>query len=131
MSAHHKKTSIKSPLARARGMGSAGHGTGHWIAQRVTAVAAIPLSLWLVYSIVVLRGASHGVFTDWLAQPLNAILMILFIISVFYHTALGLQVVIEDYVHRECVKLPSLIGMNLALFALAVVSVFSVLKVAL
>lgn len=131
MSAHHNKTSIRSPLARARGLGSAGHGSGHWLAQRVTAVAAIPLCLWLVYSIVALRGASHTVLIDWLASPVNAVSMILFVITVFYHAALGLQVVIEDYVHCECVKLPSIIGMKLALFALAVVSVFSVLKVAL
>lgn len=132
MSAHDKKTgSMKTPLARARGLGSAGHGSGHWLAQRITAAAAIPLCLWLAYSIIALRGVSHAVFTGWLASPVNAVLTILFVFGVFYHAALGLQVVIEDYVHSKWVKLPSLIVMKLALFALGVVAVFSVLKVAL
>lgn len=125
------KQSLKTPLARARGLGSAGHGSGHWMAQRVTAVANIPLVIWLVYSVISLMGADYGAFTYWLSQPLNAVLMILFVTSVFYHAALGLRVVIEDYVSCECMKMASLIGIKLGLFALAVAALFSVLKVAL
>lgn len=131
MNKNTAKHSIKTPLARARGLGSAGHGSGHWIAQRVTAIANIPLVIWLVYSIISLIGSDYAVFTAWLSEPINAVAMILFVISVFYHAALGLQVVIEDYVSCECMKIASIIGVKLGLFALAVAAVFSVLKVAL
>jgi succinate dehydrogenase / fumarate reductase membrane anchor subunit len=123
--------SMKSPLAKARGLGSAGHGSAHWFVQRVTAISSIPLVLWLVFSVLHLKGADYMTFTSWLAQPVNAVLMILLIISVFYHAALGLQVVVEDYIHCECMKLAKIIGIKLALFAMAVASIFSILKVAL
>ena len=122
---------IKSPLARARGLGSAGHGSDHWMKQRITAIANIPLVLWLVYSIVSLKGASHAEFTSWLAEPVNAILMILLIISVVYHAVLGSQVVVEDYIHSEWFKTLKLIGNKLFFFALAVACIFSILKIAL
>jgi succinate dehydrogenase / fumarate reductase, membrane anchor subunit len=122
---------IQTPLARARGLGSAHHGTGHWIVQRVTAIALIPLVLWLAWSVITLAGADYDTFTAWLAWPLNAVGMILFIIASFYHAALGLQVIIEDYVHCECLKIAKLLAVNLGLFALGAACVFSVLKVAL
>jgi succinate dehydrogenase / fumarate reductase membrane anchor subunit len=131
MSAKSHQNNLKTPLARARGLGSAGHGSGHWMAQRVTAIANIPLVIWLVYSVISLIGADYEVFTLWLAQPVHAVLMILFIVSVFYHAALGLQVVIEDYISCECMKMASIIGVKLGLFALAVAAIFSILKVAL
>jgi len=121
---------IKTPLARARGLGSAKEGTDHWFMQRVTAIANIPLMLWLVYSAVNMAGATHGEFTSWLAQPLNAILMILVIISVFYHAKLGSQVVTEDYVHNEGLKMVKLIGQKLFFLAMGVAAIFSVLKIA-
>jgi succinate dehydrogenase / fumarate reductase membrane anchor subunit len=121
---------IKTPLARARGLGAAGHGSQHWLQQRITAVANIPLVIWFVYSIVSLVGATHSEFTTWLAQPVNAILMILFIISVFYHAVLGSQVVVEDYVHHEGLKFFKLIAQRLIFFAFAVACIFSVLKIA-
>lgn len=120
---------ILSPLARARGAGSAHHGSGHWLHQRITAVANIPLMLWLVWSVVHMRGWEYADVTMWLAQPVNAILMVLAVLSTFYHAVLGLQVVIEDYVHCECMKLASLIGLRLVFVALGVAAIFSVLKV--
>lgn len=122
---------IKTPLARARGLGSAKDGVEHWMAQRITAIANIPLMLWLVWSIVSLNGASHAEFTNWLAQPVNAILMILVVLSVFYHAKLGSQVVTEDYIHHEGLKMVKLIGQKLFFFAMAVACIFSVLKIAL
>ena len=122
---------IKTPLARARGLGSAKEGSDHWMSQRVTAIANIPLVLWLVCSVVSLIGATHAEFTAWLSQPINAILMILLVLSTFYHAKLGSQVVVEDYVHNEGVKFVKLIGFKLLFFAAAVACIFSVLKIAL
>lgn len=120
---------ILSPLARARGAGSSHHGSGHWLHQRITAVANVPLMLWLVWSVVHLPGADYQDISLWLAQPVNAILMVLAVLSIFYHAVLGLQVVIEDYVHCEFSKIASLIVLRLSFAALGVAAIFSVLKV--
>lgn len=117
--------------ARAKGLGAAHEGTHHWMMQRVTALSNLVLVLWLVYSIVSLKGATHEVFVAWLALPWNAVLMILFILSTFYHATLGIQVVVEDYIHTRCLKLAKLIGMKLFFVALGVASIFSILKIAL
>jgi len=122
---------MKSALARAKGLGSARDGVDHWFKQRITAIANIPLVIWLVCSVVDLRTATHAEFTNWLAQPLNAILMILFIISVLYHAKLGAQVVTEDYIHNEGLKVVKLIAQKLFFFALGVACIFAVLKIAL
>lgn len=120
---------IKTPLARARGLGAAHDGVGHWFNQRITAIANIPLGLWFAYSIVDLAGSDYYTFTSWLAQPVNAILMILFLISAFYHAALGTQVIAEDYIHNEGLKVVKLISLKLFFFAACVACVFSVLKI--
>lgn len=125
-----KGASIQTPMARARGLGSAKSGVGHWWHQRITAIANIPLVIWLVYSIVQLKGADYEVFSTWLAEPVNAVLMILFIISTFYHAVLGSQVVVEDYIESECLKIAKLIVQKLVFIALGVACIFAVLKVA-
>lgn len=125
-----EKSELTSPLGRARGLGSAKEGTDHWFMQRVTAIANLPLMVWLVCSAVQNAGASHAEFTNWLAHPINAILMILVIISVFYHAKLGSQVVTEDYVHNEALKMLKLIGQKLFFFGMAIAAIFSVLKIA-
>ena len=121
---------MQSPLGRVRGLGSAKDGTGHWWAQRITAVALVPLSLWFVISVVALLGADHATFKAWLGTPGNATMMVLLLIATFYHAQLGLQVVIEDYVHGEAVKLASLIGIKLAAVILGVFAIVAVLNVA-
>ncbi|MCM2343910.1 MAG: succinate dehydrogenase, hydrophobic membrane anchor protein [Alphaproteobacteria bacterium] len=121
---------ILSPLARARGAGSAHHGAGHWLHQRITALANIPLMLWLVWSVVHMQDWNYAAVSLWLAQPINAILMILAVLSTFYHAALGAQVVVEDYIHHPGFKMVKLIGLRLFFIAAAVASVFSILKVA-
>lgn len=120
---------ILSPLAKARGTGSAHHGSGHWLHQRITAIANIPLMLWLVWSVVHLSSASYYDVAEWLEHPVNAILMILSVLSMFYHAVLGLQVVIEDYVQCELSKLASLLAIRLTFVALGVAAIVSVLKV--
>ncbi len=102
-----------------------------WIALRITALLNIPLVLWLVYNIVRLKGADYATFTHWLAQPLNAALMIAFIISIFYHAALGCHEIIEDYVHEEKVKATGLRIKLLVLLLMGMAAVISVLKVAI
>ena len=122
---------MKTPLARAKGLGSAHEGADHWFQQRMTAIANIPLVLWFVYSIVQLKGASHYTFVNWLSDPINAILLILLILSVFFHAKLGTQVVTEDYVHHEGIKIVTLIAQKLIFSGLAIACVFSILKIAL
>ena len=90
---------FRTPLSHARGLGSAQEGTGHWWAQRLTAIALVPLTLWFVWSVIGLMGADYQTVHDWVAQPMNAGLLLVFIYATFYHSMLGLQVIIEDYVH--------------------------------
>ncbi len=131
MSMKWENTGMKSELAKAKGLGSAHEGADHWLAQRITAIANIPLVLWFVYSIVQMKDATHAQFTGWLEHPLNAILMILLIISVFYHAKLGAQVVVEDYIHNEGFKTVKLICQKLVFFGLGIACIFSILKIAL
>lgn len=133
MSNKWEATPFKSPTARVSGLGSAHSGVHHWLHQKITALANIPLVFWAIWSAMTLAaaGADYATVRAFFAQPINAILMLLFLVSTFYHAALGVQVVIEDYVHGEKTKLLSLIAVKLALFALCVASVFSVLKLAL
>jgi len=121
---------MRSPLGRAVGLGSAKEGVEHWWLQRITAVALVPLSLWFVTAIIRLVGADVDTVADWVGRPLPAILLVLLLIATFWHAALGLQVVIEDYVHAELTKLGLVIGVRLACFALAVAGIFAVLSIA-
>lgn len=121
---------IETPLARARGLGSAHEGAGHWWHQRVTAVTNLFLMAWLAWSVVRMPSWDYGVVHAWLAIPVNAVLMTLAIISAFYHAALGAQVIVEDYVHNEGFKILKLAGLKLFLLAAGVACVFAILKVA-
>lgn len=123
--------SIQSPLARARGLGSAKDGVGHWWAQRVSAVALVPLTLWFVFSVVSHAGADYAEVVAWIASPLVAVPLVLYLAVLFYHSQLGLRVVVEDYVHAEWLKFGTLIVLQFANIVLAVCAIFSVLKIAL
>ncbi len=121
--------SLRSPLGRARGLGSAKSGVVSFWQQRVTAVALVPLALWFAISLIALSGADYDVARAWLAKPLNATLMVLTLGTGLWHAVLGLQVVIEDYV--GCAgKWISLIGIRLLGAFLAVFTTVSILKVA-
>lgn len=122
---------LRSPLAQVRGLGSAKDGFEHWWLQRVTAVALIPLVLWFVFSLVSLAGAPHAQVVQWLGHPFNGGIMVLFLLAVFYHASLGIQVVIEDYVHDEPTKLAAILGTKFVLALLAVISVVAVLRLTL
>lgn len=123
--------SIRSPLARARGLGSAKDGVGHWWAQRVTAVALVPLTLWFVTSLAAHVGQDHTAVMAWLSSPVVAVALVLYLAALFYHSQLGLQVVVEDYVHSESLKLVTLLVLQFANIALAAAAIFAVLSIAL
>ena len=120
---------LRTPLSRAKGLGSAKEGVGHWWMQRVTSLFLIPLVIWVALVMATLGNYDHQHFTNWLAQPLNAILMITLLVVVCYHAALGLQVIIEDYVHLTAVKIISIVAVYLFSFILALVGIFAVLKI--
>ena len=122
--------SLRTPLGRAIGLGSAKHGAEHWWSQRVSAVALIVLGLWFAASLIAHAGVNHADFVTWLRGPITAILMLLLLAATFYHAALGLQVVIEDYVHTEWLKTSSLVAMWLISMGLAVAGIFAVLRIA-
>ncbi|MCW2337304.1 succinate dehydrogenase / fumarate reductase membrane anchor subunit [Sphingobium sp. B2D3A] len=118
-------------LGRVRGLGSARSGTHHWIAQRFTAIGNLLLVSWLLASLALLPAHDHAAITGWLTQPIVAVPMMLMIVSVFYHIRLGLQVLIEDYVHDEGLKFATLILLHFFVIGCAAVSLFSVAKIAL
>jgi succinate dehydrogenase / fumarate reductase, membrane anchor subunit len=123
--------SLRSPLGRARGYGSAKEGVHHFWVQRVSAVALIPLSLWFVFSVAQLSLASFGGVKQWVASPSVAVGLVLFIATLFYHSMLGVQVVVEDYVGGEGKKLVTLLLMKFAHAVGAAAGIFAVLKIAL
>ncbi|MGH6990768.1 MAG: succinate dehydrogenase, hydrophobic membrane anchor protein [Stellaceae bacterium] len=122
---------LRSPLGRALGLGSAKEGVAHWWAQRLSALLLVPLGLWFCASLIAEAGASRAALVAWLKSPVSAILLILTLAAVFYHGALGLQVVIEDYAPSEGVKVAGVIAVKLAAFIVAVAGIFAVLKLAI
>jgi len=122
--------SLRSPLSQARGLGSAKEGVGHWWVQRLTAIALIPLSLWFVISVARFPLLDHATMVAWIKAPLVAVALAMFFVAMIYHAALGVQVVIEDYVGNEGTKLVSIVLVKFALYAIAAASVFAVLKIA-
>jgi succinate dehydrogenase / fumarate reductase membrane anchor subunit len=121
-------TSLRSPLGHVRGLGSAKDGTAHWWAQRVTAIALVPLSIWFVAIVVRYAGAPWDVQTKWMGAPFNAALLLLLVAAVLYHAVLGMQVVIEDYVHHEGLKIASLLAMKALAWILFVMVAFSLFR---
>lgn len=124
-------TSLRSPLGRARGYGSAKEGVQTYLAERVSAVALIPLTLWFVFSVARLPVLSYGAVRHWVQQPSVAVLLVLFLAVLFYHSSLGVKVVVEDYVAGEGRKLVTLLLVKFAHAVLAAAGIFAVLKIAL
>lgn len=123
------KDSLRSDLGRVRGLGSAKEGVQHWWIQRVTAIALIPLSLWFVAGLVFLIDVDRATALRWLGSPVTLGLGILFLIALVYHAVLGLQVVIEDYVHSHAAKITLLLIIQFAGFILAMAGIIAMLLI--
>ena len=121
-------TEHRTPLARVRGLGSAKTGTDHFWHQRLTAVANVPLTIAFVLIVVALLGRNHAAAQQILGTPLVAIVMLLFISSITYHMRLGMQVIIEDYVHDEIVKLALIMLNTFFAVAVALASAYAIFK---
>jgi succinate dehydrogenase / fumarate reductase membrane anchor subunit len=121
-------TEHRTPLARVRGLGSAKTGTAHFWHQRLTAVANVPLTIAFVLIVVALLGRNHAAAQQILASPLVAIVMLLFIGSITYHMRIGMQVIIEDYVHEETAKLALIMLNTFFAIAVALASAYAIFK---
>jgi succinate dehydrogenase / fumarate reductase membrane anchor subunit len=120
---------MRSPLSRAIGLGSAKEGVGAWWAERVSAVALIPLTLWFAASLIAHTGSDYTAFIAWLRIPLVTTFMILLLVTLYHHAALGLQVVIEDYIHSS-IKFAAVIAVRVGCFALALAGFVATFRIA-
>jgi len=123
--------SLRSPLGRVLGFGPAREGVGHWWVQRVTAVALIPLTLWFAVSLLTRQLQSYDAMRGWLGQPWVAVLTILLVLTLAWHSKLGVEVVVEDYVHGKAAKTTLLLLSTFVHAVAAVAGVFAVLVLAL
>lgn len=123
--------SMNTPISRVRGLGSARSGTHHWWMQKIAAVALIPLTIWFVASVVQMTNMDYFTVRAWAASPVSATLMLLYIVIGLYHLRLGLQAVVEDYIHQEGLKVFLQFSILFGCTIIAVGSIFSVLKIAL
>ena len=124
-----EREGMRTPLARAIGLGSAHNGVQHWWTQRLSAIALVPLTLWFIAEIIAHTGVDYTAFIAWMRNPITSILMTLLIIALFYHAALGLQVIVEDYLHSGT-KFAAVIVVRLGCFALAVTGILATLRIA-
>ncbi|MDP8993855.1 MAG: succinate dehydrogenase, hydrophobic membrane anchor protein [Pseudomonadota bacterium] len=121
----------ETPLARVRGLGSAREGAHHWWIERLTSLATLLLFVWLLVSLLRLPSYDHQMIVEWLASPLAAVPMLLLVVATFWHIKLGLEVIVEDYVHDPANRLFLIVLINFAVVVAAAFGLFSVLKVAL
>jgi succinate dehydrogenase / fumarate reductase membrane anchor subunit len=122
--------SLRSPIGRVLGLGSAKEGVSHWWGQRVSAVALLLLALWFVSALLRLGDFSHASVVAWIATPMNAVLLSLLVGTTVYHSQLGVQVVVEDYVSHHGSKIATLVLLNFLHIVLAALGIFSVLRIA-
>lgn len=121
---------LRTPLKNVKGLGSAKEGTNHFWTQRLTAMALVPLVLWLCFSIAALPGTDHATIQAWVGNSFNAVLLVLIIFSAFYHAKLGLQVIIEDYLSNHGTRTAAIILSTFLCILLGCMGIFSVLKIA-
>jgi len=121
---------LRTPLSQVKGLGSAKEGTSHFWTQRLTAIALVPLVIWLCFSVASLPDMDYLAVREWLSSPSTSIMMVLFIMVASYHSRLGLQVIIEDYVSGHAARTAAIIAVTFAAGVIAVIGVFSVLRIA-
>jgi succinate dehydrogenase / fumarate reductase membrane anchor subunit len=122
--------SLRNPLAKAHNHGSAGEGVGHWWAQRFSAILLVFLTVWLIYALASLIGADHAAAAAWIGRPFNAAMAILFVVTSIYHGELGLQVVIEDYIHTRATEVTLMVLIKIASIVGGLLAVIAILKMA-
>ncbi len=122
--------SLRNPLAKAHNHGSAGEGVGHWWALRFTAILLVLLTVWLIYAMASLIGADHATAVAWIGRPFNAAMAILFVVTSIYHGELGLQVVIEDYIHTRATEIMLMVLIRIASIVGGLLAVIAILKMA-
>ena len=122
---------LRSPLGRARGLGAAHAGSHHWWVERVEAVALVPLTIWFIFALLHLVGAPRQAVIDWLSSPVSMMLMLLLIVTTFHHLSLGVQTVLDDYVHQPAIKLWSVLAVKGACLVAALLCIVAVLKIGL
>jgi len=122
--------SLRSPLGKVLGRGSAKQGVAHWWAQRVSAVALVPLTLWFAFQVVHLPTTDQFAVREWIASGFNPVLLVLLVGTIAWHSALGVQVVLEDYVPNKAVKLTALLANTFIHVVVAVAACYAVLRIA-
>ena len=122
--------SLRSPIGRVLGLGAAKEGVSHWWSQRVTSVALLLLGLWFVTTLLRMPTFSYEFVVAWIAMPLNSVLLLLLIGTMVYHSQLGVQVVVEDYVHHHGLKIATMLLLTFAHVTLAALASFAVLRIA-
>jgi len=125
-----RQASLQSPLGRVRGSGSAKQGSHHWMMQRVTSIALLPLTIWFIASLATNAGMTHGEALLWIGTPFNAVLLLALIALTFHHTASGLQVIIEDYTNQEWLKIGGILAVKGACWLLGIAAALAVLRIA-
>ena len=130
MTEQHGTVRLQSSLARVRGMGSAKGGTHHWWMQRVTSIALLPLTIWFVFAVAGHTGSTHAELVTWMARPLNAVLLLSFVLISFHHAAAGMQVIIEDYVRGE-MRMFLILAVKAGCWILALAAALAVLRIAI
>ena len=129
--ADRASTGMRSPLGRVTGLGSAKDGTSHWWAQRLTAVALVPLAGWMVIAALAQPSLDYATVHAWLARPLDAFLAALCVAVLAYHSLLGTTVIVEDYVHGRAAKLLTLIALRFAHVLVGAAGVFAILRLSM
>ncbi|MDO8293317.1 MAG: succinate dehydrogenase, hydrophobic membrane anchor protein [Gallionella sp.] len=125
-----QREDMRTPLARAIGLGTAKDGVHHWWMQRVSAIALVPLTVWFIAAITAQTGADYTAFVAWMRNPTTDLLMVLLLIALFYHAALGLQVIVEDYVHSAA-RFAAAIAVRLVCFALGAAGILATIRISL
>lgn len=125
-----QREDMRTPLARSIGLGTAKDGVHHWWMQRVSAIALVPLTVWFIAAVIAQAGADYTAFVAWMRNPITDLLMVLLLIALFYHVALGLQVIVEDYVHSAA-RFAVVVAVRLVCFTLGAAGILATIRISL